>query len=215
MPIDIENLIVDYKKDIDTKATVLTHFHVYVESTIEDPFYPGQRITNRTFFPVSLSTNLSEIVSSFVRTDKRFRGIDFYVCYNNRLFDPKQGTVGQCGIKSRSTVYLISPNEEKQVAQNEGFKLSFWALPPLMIAISFMLSGLTGSFDLKLRGLYVLIGSVIGVPSFLCFFIGLTERFSKLTQTAFSGTEWFGECCCQEEEPEALQELTENAPSEV
>ena len=194
----IDKLKIDFSKEVESKHTVLTNMQICVSATIEDPLNPGQKMSETTIMNVTPTTPLRTIIMNFKKQYRKFKDVEFYVLYNNRLLT--NGTVGEAGITNKKNVSLVSLVNEQKAAENEGFKLTFWSLPFLMVAISFLIAGLAGTFNIKLRGAYVLISSIFGVPSFICLVIGSTEKYSQFTQTAFSGSEWFGdcqsECCC-------------------
>ena len=196
----IDKLRISAKTELIDKQSTLNQIQIHVVSSIEDPSNPGNLISDSQFINISQTAKIKQIVTAFCASNRQFKNIkDLKIMYNNRLYENLEMTIQEAGITHKKTVTLVSLKNQQAAAANEGFKLTFWSLAPLMVAVSFIISGLAGTFDTRIRGAYVLLGSIIGVPSFVCFLIGFTEKFSDKTQTAFTGVEWFGDCyedCC-------------------
>lgn len=183
-----------------------TKINIAVECHLADPTKPGKKIHNKIFMNVKLSDGIDKVLADWKKLNPVFQDkktynsneekakFELYVKYNNRIF--QNGTVKQCGIVHRSTVEIISLkfNKEKQI--NQGFRLAFWSIVPLMLATSFIIAGLTGRYDNVLRGAYILLGTIFGIPGLLCMIIGLSEYFSEYFIVAFTNDYWFGKCCC-------------------
>ena len=197
----IDKLRISSKTELVDKLSMLSQIQVHVACSIEDKFNPGSKIEETALITIYQNWNLQKIISQFANDHRKFTKVekDLQIMYNNRLYQDTTITVQEAGITNGKKITLVSLKDQKSAAGNEGFKLTFWALAPLMVAVAFLIAGLAGTFDTRLRGAYVLLGSIIGVPSFVCYLIGFTEKHSDKTQTAFTGTDWFGDCyedCC-------------------
>lgn len=196
----IDQLLLPLPQDINTGTSHLSNFQITVTATKEDAFNPGHIEVKESIFAVKPEKKIQELINDFIKQHKfpRDKETKYYLVYNNRLFE--NGTIAQAGITNKKHVTIIAPNNVKKLAENEGFKLKFWSYPALCVAVAFLVAGLFCQFDYRIRGAYVLVGSLIGVPALLCFVVGITEGFSKATNTSFTGVEWFGSCysdgCC-------------------
>ncbi|EAX94667.1 hypothetical protein TVAG_335030 [Trichomonas vaginalis G3] len=195
----IEKLLIHTPHEINTGTSQLQNIIITITATKEDTFNPGKFEVKESIFNVNPEKKIEDLINDFKRQHK-YPNDKYYLIYNNRLFE--NGTLAQAGITNRKKLTFFAPANEKKLAENEGFKLKFWSYPALCLAFSFLFAGLVCRFDYRLRGAYVLVGSLIGVPAMVCFLIGLTEAFSKATNTSFTGSEWFGSCyygensCC-------------------
>ena len=203
----------------ETQGSLLSEFNVTVSCVVQDPLHPGQSVLLSRLIPVNPNMKLERMITLFTNQFKQ--KFDFstevkdsegysliYVKYNNQYY--RKCTISECGILNKSNLELVSFEENKKMTENEGFKFSYWSLPPLMLGLSFLSGGLIGQFDSYLRGLYFLIGSILFIPSILSLFIGLSEQFSSIIQTSFSGDKWIGECfCCNNDEDNSNNKSSE------
>ena len=204
----IEQCKMPYNK-ANMVPTVVTNIYINIKCSTPDPNDPSKR--HGDLLPdceMNDSSKITEIVNRYfkVKDKEKERNKDqiFYVKYNNRLFSTQAAdgssetipTIRECGIRNKTTVELVCFQAESQALINQGFQISYWAMIPAMIAISFIVAGLVGRFNLITRGLYLLFGSLILVPSLLCFIVGTIELYSGPAVTSFSGDYWFGRCCC-------------------
>ena len=84
----------------------------------------------------------------------------------------------------------------------------------MMLALSFLIAAFVGVYDIHIRGAFFIVGSVILVPSVVCFVIGITEVFPSFFKVSFVNYIWFGpccECCNHNEEQEEEDEIIEIA----
>ncbi|OHT04955.1 hypothetical protein TRFO_27462 [Tritrichomonas foetus] len=185
--------ISDRQEDYINLAS-LTEFNIFVSASLVDPLKTGKIITIQQF---ACTVKKNEKIESFM---KRFKAtynlsqFNLLLMYNHRLYESTL-TFGEVGLKNNSQVELVSLHSEEEATANEGFIFTFWSAVPLMIAASFLIAGLGGRFDIIIRGLYILIGTIIVIPSFICFIIGISQKFSKTAQVAFVNHSWFGPCC--------------------
>jgi hypothetical protein len=192
----IEQMKVVQSFDQQAPPVPLKSITVTVTGSIADASHHGRRVYKWTTWTGSTDAKIEVLIKDFQR---KFP-VDFGGCeelhlkYNNRLFD-KKGQLKQLGLGSKASVELVSFASEKVITENNGFTLAFWSVVPLILAVSLMAAGLIGRFDTALRGAYVLLGSIIGVPAFLCLVVGLTEYKSQSTRVAYVNDAWFGPCC--------------------
>ena len=174
--------------------------NVNVYGCIPDGLRPGQFLRRGPhLFPVRADTQVSDIINDFKsRFPNEFGNKkDLRLKYNHRIYT--NGLVSRLGLTNNAQVELISLGTEEMATQNQGFVFAFWSSVPLMFAISFLVAGLVGRFSAVVRGVYVLIGTILGIPGFVGLVIGLTELYSRQTHVAYSGDAWFGPCdqgCC-------------------
>jgi hypothetical protein len=138
---------------------------------------------------------IKEVINEFKRLfPVEFGGHSLILRYNNRMY--RSGLVRHLKLTNKSVLELVCLAGEREITRSEGFTLAFWSAVPLMLAISFITSGLICQFSSVLRGVYVAIGSAIGIPSVICFVVGFTEIFPHGAGIAYVKDDWFGPCCC-------------------
>ncbi|KAK8881083.1 hypothetical protein M9Y10_003811 [Tritrichomonas musculus] len=184
---------------VDTSSiSSLMEFNIFVSASLIDPFKNKMIKINN----LSCTVNRTEKIGKFIDHFKAFNGLNQFnlrLIYNHKLYD-EHLTFGEIHIKNHAQIELVSLQSEKVATENEGFIFTFWSLCPLMIAASFIIAGLGGRFDYLVRGIYVLVGTVFFIPSFLLLIIGISQKYTKEMHTAFVNHEWFGRCgkckCC-------------------
>jgi hypothetical protein len=207
----IDRLIIPQNFEREAPAISVRSIMVTVNASMADSMHPGRRLYGRAAFTIEADKDVNALVAKFKET---CRVLEFGSCrtlllrYNNRLYE-KSTKLKQLGLSTKATLELISVESEKEAAHNNGFTLAFWSTIPLMLAIAFVASGLIGRFSTIIRGAYVLVGSIIGIPALLCLVVGGTEYFSEESMTAYVNDKWFGPCCkcckcCVEEEEESV-----------
>jgi hypothetical protein len=206
----IDSLIIPQNFEPEAAAISVRSIMVPVNASMADSMHPGRRLYGRAAFTIEADKDVHALVTRFKET---CRVLEFGRCrmllrHNNRLYD-KSTKLKQLGLSTKATLELISVESEKEATHNNGFTLAFWSTVPLMLAIAFVASGLIGRFSTIIRGAYVLIGSIIGIPALLCLVVGGTEYFSEESMTAYVNDKWFGPCCrcCKcgvEEEEESV-----------
>ncbi|KAH0785367.1 hypothetical protein GPJ56_010778 [Histomonas meleagridis] len=201
-----ESLIQQNIENFGGEPIISTSLTLNIKASVPDRLHTGKRIQTFSKLVVEQNISIRKLVVMFQRTNPEYIGYDFVVKYNNRLF--QNGTLRECGITNKSTVELISLTSEKADLKNQGFILGYWSLVPLMLAISFFVGSLGGKFDITIRGIFFIIGCVIGVPSFVCFVIGISEIFPDKFGVSFVGDIWFGPCGHHENENEPADELS-------
>ncbi|KAH0789569.1 hypothetical protein GPJ56_006535 [Histomonas meleagridis] len=190
----LDKLIIPQTYDLETESLTVTSMVVNVKASTPDPLRAGKRIESQwTKLTVQPETTLKNLISQFQKTNSDFVGYEFLVKYNNRLF--KSGTVQECGITNKSNIELVSLSSEQSALKNQGFILSYWSLVPMMLALSFLIGSLVGTYNIYLRGVFFLIGSIMLIPSVVCFVIGISEVFPALFKVSFVNYIWFGPCC--------------------
>lgn len=203
----LERLIVSQKQETEETTSQVTHFTITIRASMPDKLHPGRRIEDCMSMRIDTDKEISQVIKDFKSNSKQaqFGKANLYLKYNNRLYaewegdpkdkKPKKGKIGQLGLTAMSELELISLETEQAVTKNEGVLFTFWSLVPLMIAISLIVAGLGGLFDSRIRGAYVLFGTIIGMPAFMALIVGLTEQFTEQSQVAYTGDSWFGPCC--------------------
>ena len=208
----IDDLIIPPPAEIEEQKPTTENMRIVVECSMPNPLNTRERLFGASILEANADTDVSTIIKEFQSINPSFSGYDFLLKYQNRLF--KNGTVKQIGIENRKTVELVSLSSEKEAVKNEGFKLSYWSLIPLMFGISLLCGGLIGHFSFYIRGPFVLFGTLIVVPSLVALVLGLAELFPAETKTSFVGTDWFsptcGSCCDKEDAVEDVE--LEEAP---
>ena len=193
---------------------VVKSLTVQVKASVPDPIHVHSRIESPlTKLTVTPKMTLKNFITQFKVTNSEFSKCkNMYVKFRNRLFSPDAGfTLEQCGIKNNDYLELTSLSDEKSAISNQGFMLSYWSAVPLMIGISFLVSAVSGTFDIYIRGSFFLIGSIMGIPSLVCFIIGLAEVFPSWFSVAFVNTWWFGySCCCSHQDEDDEELLIDN-----
>ena len=178
----------------------LKEYKVYISANLVDPDSPGNIFTiDQSCWTVTKNEKLKNLIAKF-KNMHNLSQFDLTISYNHRLYTNAELTFGDIKIKNNTQIELVSLESEKAATENEGFIFSFWSVVPLMLAASFLIAGLGGRFDIIVRGIYILIGTIIVIPSFVIFVVGVSQKFSKHAQTAFVNHIWFGdcdrECCC-------------------
>lgn len=206
----IERLTVSQKQEAEETTSQVTNFTITIRASMPDKLHPGRRIEDCQTMKVDTDKDIAQVIKDFKSNSKQaqFGKANLYLKYNNRLYaewedlDPsaknrkqKEGKIGQLGLTAMSELELISLETEQAVTKNEGVLFTFWSLVPLMIAISLIVAGLGGLFDSRIRGAYVLFGTIIGIPAFMALVVGITEQFTEQSQVAYTGDAWFGPCC--------------------
>jgi hypothetical protein len=192
----IEQMKVVQSFEQQMASVPLKSITVNVNGSVADALHPGRRIYKWTTWSGSTDSKIETLIKDFQR---KFP-VEFGACqeltlkYNNRLFD-KKGQIKQLGLGSKAAVELVSFASEKEITRKNGFTLAFWSVVPLIVAISLLAAGLIGRFGTALRGAYVLLGSIIGIPAVICFVVGLTEYQSHKARVAYVNDAWFGPCC--------------------
>lgn len=169
---------------------------LHVQILIPDPNHPLQRTSISKFRG---SFRPDESVNKFIsRVSHYFPAMGnrkFYLKFKQQLYEGDELKISDIGIENGNTVELLSLESEKQATENEGFIFCFWSIVPIIVSISFIVSALVGTFDMVYRGLFVLIGTIIGVPASILFIIGFSERLSEKIRISFVNYTWFGPCC--------------------
>ena len=183
-------------KEYKTLRT-LKEYHIFINLTLKDPDKTGKMLTlYHSQWVVKKNEKLKNFIVRYSNAHN-LRQFNLTVSYNHRLYTNGDLTFGDIGMKNNSQIELISLESEKAATENMGFIMSFWSVVPLMIATSFIIGGLGGRFDIIIRGVYILIGTTIGLPSLIMFILGISHKFSKYTRTAFVNHFWFGEPNCK------------------
>jgi hypothetical protein len=182
--------------DQQAPPVAMKSISITVTGSIADSAHPGRRIFKWTNWTGATDSKIEVVIKDFQRKFPVEFGScqELHLKYNNRLFD-KKGILRQLSLENRATVELVSFASEKEIAQHSGFTLAFWSVVPFILAVSLVAAGLIGHFDTALRGAYVLLGSIIGVPAFLCLIVGITQYRSRDARVAYVNDEWFGPCC--------------------
>lgn len=184
--------IIDDRVDTSSISSLM-EFNIYVSASLIDPFKNKMIKINNLLCTV----NRTEKIGKFIDHFKAFNGLNQFnlrLVYRHKLYD-EHLTFGEIYIKNNAHIELISLQSEKVATENEGFIFTFWSICPLMIASSFLIAGLGGRFDYVVRGVYVLVGTLFFVPSFLLLIIGISQKYTKKMHIAFVNHEWFGRGC--------------------
>ncbi|OHT00074.1 hypothetical protein TRFO_33310 [Tritrichomonas foetus] len=190
----IQQLIIPQEFEHNAPPPNITNFNIIVRASIPDPDRPTRRKKSKKLINAQPDLKVGDLIKKFLDMEPDFEGHDFFMRYNHRLY--KNGTLGFAGITSSREVELISLESEQTASRNEGFIFSFWSLVPLMISISFLVPGLAGTFDTVYRGLFVLCGTIVGLPATILFIIGVSELYSSKVTVSFVNNDWFGPCQC-------------------
>lgn len=185
VPHNYENTVIK-----STKTPIIIQCIVYTQ----DPDHPNRR--KRDY--ISQSATPDDKIDTFIKKLKNsMPNCSFesktYLKFNYHYYC--DGKFSERGINSNQTVEIISLESEQEATKNEGFIFAFWSLVPLMVSISFLIPGLVGTFDMVYRGLFILAGTIIGIPASILLIIGLTERYSESMRISFVNYSWFGPCC--------------------
>lgn len=190
----IESLIVPHSFDHVVTTSKNTRIIITCKYDSYDPNQLNKKETKILPFTLKPTDKIETIFKRIKSRDQNVTfGEDTYIKYNYHLY--KEGTIQEIGINSNDTIEVISLESEQEATKNEGFIFAFWSLVPLMVSISFLVPGLIGTFDMVYRGLFMLVGTIIGIPASILLIIGLTERFSSSMRISFVNYSWFGPCC--------------------
>lgn len=185
--------VVDFREDTASFRT-LTEFNIYVSASLVDPFKSGKVIN---IDQLACTVNISEKISKFLDRFKAAYNLTQFnlkIIYNHRLYD-EHLTFGAIRIKNNSHIEIVSLSSEKIATENYGFIFTFWSLVPFMLSLSFLIGGLAGRFDIIIRGIYVVVGTFILIPSFTFFILGLLQKCTENSQVAIVNHYWFDRCC--------------------
>lgn len=191
----IERLTVSHKQEAEETTSQVTRFNLIVKASVPDRLHPGKRIEESHAEVVDTEMDISSLIKQFKKDAPQLAKCDLLLKCNNRLYS--EGKVRQLGLTAMSEIELISLETEQAVTKNEGILLTFWSLVPLMISVSLIVAGLGGLFDSRIRGAYVLLGTIIGIPAFMTLVVGVTEMFTETAQVSYTGDSWFGPCDCK------------------
>lgn len=190
------------KSDSNQEKHEVTQLQLKVICSISDPNNPNKRI-NGTIAALTVNSGdkLADAVKASLNSLKNqnaafgpCKADDFLVRYNNRLY--KNGTIGDCHIQNKRTIELVNLQSDQQSVLNQGFIFAYWSIVPLILSVSFLIAATIGRFNVVTRGLYLLTGTIILVPSLMSLIVGISELKSERQVVSFVGTQWFGECCC-------------------
>lgn len=190
----IEQLIV--KQNFEHNVVQVTNSKIILRCNVylSDPDHPTQ--PQKVFKLISIESNqtVKELIKKVKSELKNYSfGEDTYIKHQHRLY--KEGYLNEINITNNETIEVISLEAEKEATKNEGFIFAFWSLVPLMVAISFIVPALIGTFDIVYRGLFMLAGTLIGLPASIFFIIGITETLTVEMRISFVNYTWFGPCC--------------------
>ena len=180
-----------------------------IETSVPDPNKPDFLLYFSELVIAPSDMLISILISKFCENKPQLSNYNFYLSNKNILYE--DGTISSCGIENNSKVELISLENDNLISKNEGFGFTYWSILPLIISISFLLSGLIGRFDMITRAVYFMIGTLIGTPSLVILILGLIEYYSSFMKVAFIGKYWFSSsfefcnltscfCSCSKEE---------------
>jgi hypothetical protein len=161
---------------------------------VPNPDRPGTYDRIHLILTKSPNDSINSLKTDFTTANAQYKNMAFDIVYNYWTFD--SGTLGSCGILGGSVVELVSRDAAKHAVEIEGFQFSYWALLPLMIGGSLLYAGLLGTFSSSIRLAYVLIGTILGVPSAIAAILGVFEAFAAWTGTGIVGEYWFSPNCC-------------------
>lgn len=166
-----------------------------IQSSISNPRMLGQIMVKTLIQSYKSDTQVSTVIKDFQKAVPELKDKSgLLLKYNNILYE--DGTLESCNIQSHSTVGIVALDNDKEAIENEGFRLIFWAVIPLLISISFLTAGLVGKFDMQIRAIYVFIATVIGVPATVATVLGIVEKNSALMKAGIVGEYWFSPNCC-------------------
>lgn len=190
----IESLIIPLNYEHTAVASSDNKIIIQCIVNTQDPDHPTQQKKQY----VSITTSPKQTIPELIKRVKKQLpncsfGTETYLKFNYHYY--KTGTLHSRGIDSNQTIEIISLESEQEATKNEGFIFAFWSLVPLMVSISFLVPGLIGTFDMVYRGLFILAGTIIGIPSSILLIIGITERYSSSMRISFVNYSWFGPCC--------------------
>ena len=178
-----------YSKKVGSNNLCLT-----IQALITNPSDPSQKFLKTRHRSYPSTTPVKKVISDFRREVPEISGKNVFLYYNNIYYE--DGTLESCGIQSNSLIEIVALKKYRKAMENEGFKLIFWAIVPLIIAVSMIGAGLIGRFGQFYRACYVLVGGMIGVPATIVTILGILERFNDVMKVEIAGQYWFGPNCC-------------------
>lgn len=146
-------------------------FEIVVESSIPDPNNPEKVIKNVLHTSVTNSTPFASVISEFTKRYTQYDKYDITVQYNNMFFN--HGVIGDAHVTSEKILTLITSKRDIP-SDNQNEKFGFWILPPIILSIAFILSGIIRNVELKVRISYLIFGICLGIPTSFLF---LKENF--------------------------------------
>jgi hypothetical protein len=161
---------------------------------VPDPNHPGRNDRFCQIVSKSPTDAVDSLRADFTTRFAQYKNMSFDILYNHLTY--KGCTIASCEIVSGAVVELVPHEAVKHAVEIEGFQFSYWALLPLMVAASLIWAGLLGTFSMHIRVVYVLIGTVVGVPSLTVALLGVFESFTTWTGTGVVGEYWFSPNCC-------------------
>ena len=182
---------------LNTKTDTIPTRTFVIKFSIPNPYKNGVFVVGqRLMQDVPINKTTTQLINDIKpQLDKELQTYDFYIKYNNILYEDV--TIQDIGIKNDTVVELECLTQTKLATKNEGFFICYWSVLPLIVAISFLVGGLAGRFDNNIRAAYIVVFTILGVPSIILEIIGLSECNPKLTKTSIVGSYWFcNKCTC-------------------
>ena len=172
-----------------TKVTKARTIKVNVKCVYPDPEHPGELIPKSGSVSIDCNKPVSQIGKEFLTTYSDVPNLTYYIGYDQLLF--REGTLTECGITHGKLVELIAPGKNAAAYHNEGLALIIWSIIPFIFGLSCLIfSMISGSIDNSYQALFLFLGLIFIIPSFLTALIGMVLIPECPMPCYFNGTDW-------------------------
>ena len=98
------------------------------------------------------------------------------------------------GVTDNSVIQLECITQDTISIKNQGFLFIYWSLIPIALALSFLIPGIFGRFEIEIRNIYMILGMILLIPSIIFGIVGWSELKPDVLDTSIVNTEWCSPC---------------------